>query len=99
MPAPASQTRVPMTTAIRAANLPYFFMQDLLKSQYTLIRLWDIQTFLTFLWESSTCPQVGAFSRVPSYLDVREAEFLSRKKAGRGKPPEFGDFLGVFCCK
>src|SRR5215813_5628075 len=31
MPALASQSRVPMTTTIKAANLPYFFMLDLLK--------------------------------------------------------------------
>src|SRR5690349_5911815 len=82
MPAPASQTRVAMTTTIKAANLTYFFMQDLLKFQYTLAGLRYIQTFLTFLWESSTCPHLGSGGEegIPvTGLDARGDGILSGK--------------------
>src|ERR1044071_4111721 len=59
MPAVASQTRVPITTTISAANLPYFFIAALLKPQYTLKGLRDNRTFLTYYVVILDVPSIG----------------------------------------
>src|ERR1039457_7368637 len=76
-----------------AANLPYFFISSPLKYQYNPTRLGDNQTFLTLLWESSTCPHLWASPidrkstrRTSSHLVISYAVFCLKKKTAGSAP-------------
>src|SRR5437868_1112686 len=61
MPATARATKVPITTVIRAMNLPYFFiavLPILLKLQYSSKPGGGIRTFWTFFAGNPLHPQV-----------------------------------------